>query len=99
MGRLRSYASPHIFKNSASSKISTLNSCALVSLEPASAPASTKSVFLLTLPPAVSCYGDHCARKNWQPAMASTVKLVEVPARVLLWTVNQLIRSVEAQIV
>src|ERR1019366_10260423 len=41
---------PHIFKNPASSKIFTPSSCALVSLEPASAPASTKSVFLLMLP-------------------------------------------------
>src|ERR1035437_6921952 len=41
---------PHIFKKSASSKIFTPNSCALVSLEPASVPARTKSVFLLTLP-------------------------------------------------
>src|ERR1022692_52475 len=39
-----------IFKKSASLKIFTPNSCALVSFEPASAPARTKSVFLLTLP-------------------------------------------------
>jgi hypothetical protein len=38
------------FKNSASFKICTPSSCALVSLEPASAPARTKSVFSLTLP-------------------------------------------------
>src|SRR5271165_860114 len=41
---------PHIFKNSASSMIFTPSFCALSSLEPASSPATTKSVFLLTLP-------------------------------------------------
>src|ERR1017187_8766903 len=41
---------PHIFKNSASLMIFTPSFCALSNLEPASSPASTKSVFLLTLP-------------------------------------------------
>jgi len=39
-----------IFKNSASLMIFTPSFCALSSLEPASSPARTKSVFLLTLP-------------------------------------------------
>src|ERR1051325_4955428 len=42
--------SPHSFKNSASSITFTPSSFALSSFEPASAPARTKSVFLLTLP-------------------------------------------------
>src|SRR5512133_2891880 len=67
---------PHNRSNSASSIIFTPSFCAFSSFDPASSPATTKSVFLLTLPltlpPAASIRAVASSRFNWGSVPVST---------------------------
>jgi hypothetical protein len=89
--RFQTVQNQSIFKNSASLKTLTPRSCALTSLEPASSPASTKLVLLLTLlvtlPPSASIFAFAASRVSVGSVPVSHLKTVLfVAACFSFWT-------------